>query len=276
MLNVGSEILEVWGDPIAHSMSPDLHNAAYRVLDLPWTYDRRQVGAEAFDDVFAEVGRTRRGLSLTMPLKEPAFAVADVRDRHATLTRVANTLVPGTQVRAFNTDVGGLVDAFREIGTTAIEHARILGAGATATSAAVALAELGARTIEIRARRPEAAATLVELSDLLGVTMAVRPFDTPAADVDATIATLPSGTVLDHHVTSEFAEHGGVLLDVAYAPWPSALAAGWTAAPVTSGLLMLLHQAVRQVRIFVHGDQEAPLPNEDAAVAAMRLAVMGD
>jgi shikimate dehydrogenase len=66
-----------------------------------------------------------------------------------------------------------------------------------------------------------------------------------------------------------------VLFDVAYDPWPSALARSWDAAggTVISGLELLIHQAVGQIRLFVAGDQRLPLPREDAVVAAMRSAV---
>ena len=98
----------------------------------------------------------------------------------------------------------------------------------------------------------------------------------PRATVDATIATLPSGTVLDADVTQHLASAGGVLFEAAYAPWPSALAAGWGSGTVISGLEMLLYQAVRQIRIFHHGDPERPFPDEDVMVAEMRSALMGD
>ena len=61
--------LAVWGDPIGHSRSPELHAAAYAVLGLDWEYGRRQVGAEGFNDAVEALDDTWRGLSLTMPLK---------------------------------------------------------------------------------------------------------------------------------------------------------------------------------------------------------------
>ena len=62
------------------------------------------------------------------------------------------------------------------------------------------------------------------------------------------------------------------LLDVAYSPWPTALAAQWFAAggTVVHGLEMLLHQALLQVRIFVAGDPFAELPDEAAVLDVMR------
>ncbi|UWF78664.1 shikimate dehydrogenase [Microbacterium sp. EF45047] len=268
--------LEVWGDPIAHSRSPQLHTAAYRVLGLDWSYGRRRVSEAAFAAELARLDDTWRGLSLTMPLKEVAHRAAQERDRHAELTGAVNTLLLGDMLRGFNTDVGGIVDAFTQAGVDGIRSVRILGAGATAASALVAASLLGAERAEIRARRPEAAAGLAAIGDRTGTAVAVRPFDAPAAPVDATIATLPSGTVLDPVVAEPLIESGGVLFEAAYAPWPSALAAGWPHPTVISGFEMLLHQAVRQIRIFRHGAQDEPLPQEDVIVAVMRSAAMGD
>jgi len=272
----GRTRLAVWGDPIGHSRSPALHSAAYARLGLDWQYHRRRVDDGEFVETLASLDGTWRGLSLTMPLKEVAHAAADTRDAHAELTGAVNTLLLGETTRGFNTDVGGIVDAFRHAGMPALESVRVLGAGATAASALVAAHDLGARRAEVRARRPEAGARLVEIGAQLGIPVLVRPFDAPADAVDATVATLPSGTVLDPQIAAPFADTGGVLFEAAYAPWPSALAAGWTSDHVISGFEMLLYQAVRQIRIFLHGAQDERLPDEDVIVAVMRSAAMED
>ncbi|MEV7630828.1 shikimate dehydrogenase [Microbacterium sp. NPDC089318] len=268
--------LAVWGDPIAHSRSPQLHLAAYRRLGLDWTYERRQVGARDFAGALASLDDSWLGLSLTMPLKEVALAAADELDRHATLTGAVNTLLLGDSVRGFNTDVGGIVDAFTHAGITAVRDARILGAGATAASALVALGDLGATEVEVRARRPEAVDRLLPTAQALGVRLTTVDFSAPASDVDVTVATLPSGTVLDSAIATPLAAVGGTLFEAAYAPWPSALAALWPSTNVISGFEMLLFQAVRQIRVFRYGDQQHELPAEAVTVDIMRSASMED
>lgn len=270
---MSSTRLAVWGDPIAHSLSPALHAAAYRELGLDWQYERRQVTAADFAATVQSLDSTWRGLSLTMPLKEEGFRLAVHHDSPAQLTGAVNTLVVGDEPAGFNTDVGGIVDALAEAGITAASSARILGAGATAASALVALADLGATRVEVRARRPEPARALTELAQRLGVDVIALPFDAPTTPVDLTIATLPSGTVLPREVAEPLAAAGGALFDAAYAPWPSALARAWGEATVVSGLGMLLHQAVRQIRIFTQGDPAAPVPQERAVISAMRAAL---
>ena len=263
--------LAVWGDPIAHSKSPMLHAAAYRELGLDWEYGRRQVDTDGFAHAIAALDASWRGLSLTMPLKEEAFRAAVSRDRHAELTGAVNTLLLGASPAGFNTDIGGIIDAFAENGVIGVASARILGAGATAASALVAVAEMGAQRIEIHARRPERAQTLRAVGEKLDVDVRVSVFADQVDRVDVTVATLPGGAVLDD--TTAFAASGGTLLDVAYAPWPSALATQWPSDRVISGVAMLLHQAVRQVRVFVHGNPVDELDREVAVLAAMRAAL---
>jgi shikimate dehydrogenase len=130
---------------------------------------------------------------------------------------------------------------------------------------------MGAQSVDIRARRPERAQTLRALGEELGVEVRVRGFVDQVDTVDITVATLPGGTVFEG--SAVFAAAGGTLLDVAYSPWPSALAAAWSSDHVISGVAMLLHQAVRQVRVFVHGSPLQELENEAAVLAAMRSAL---
>lgn len=271
--------LAVWGDPVEHSLSPRLHAAAYDVLGLGWTYDRRRVTAAEFPDAVAGLDDSWRGLSLTMPLKRIAATGARTKGRHTRLTGAANTWVLDSDgPRAFNTDVLGLMRALTEHGFGDVAAARILGAGATASSALVALGDLGVRRVEVRARRPEGADTLLELAREIGVRVEVRTFDEPvrlAAGV--TIATLPGGTDLGAGAEA-LAAQGGGLFDVVYGGWPTPLAQAWARSerPAYSGIGMLIHQALLQVRAFVSGDPGAHLDDEAGVLAAMRAAVMGD
>lgn len=280
MLNSHATRLEVWGDPIAHSRSPQLHSAAYAVLGLDWSYGRRRVDEAAFDGELASLDESWRGLSLTMPLKSVAFEAAQERDRRAELTGAANTLLLGPAgLRAFNTDIGGIVRSLAEEGEHHVEHARIVGAGATATSALVALAELGARHVEVVARRPEAVEPLQALGERLAVVVARTGFDAGNfAPVPVTIATLPGDALIQDAASDALASAGGLLVDVVYGHWPTSLSTAWERAGhrAVSGLGMLLHQALLQVRIFASGDPDVPVDDEDAVLAAMRAALVGD
>lgn len=269
--------LEVWGDPIAHSLSPRLHAAAYDALGLDWSYGRRRVDAASFTRELASLGADFRGLSLTMPLKGAAFAAAATRNRHAELSGAVNTLLlRDGGPHGFNTDVAGIAADVAAHVSEPLACARIVGSGATATSALLALEVLGVREVEIAARRPEAVAHLAALGTRIGLTVRAVGLDAQAGgDVPLTIATLPGGTALDTAVADSLAAGGGLLYDVVYGHWPTALAQAWhrRRAPAVSGIGMLVQQALRQVRVFVAGADDAPLPDEATVLAAMRDAV---
>lgn len=276
-LPTGPRRLAVLGSPIGHSRSPQLHRAAYRELSLDWSYEPVDVPEGGLIDFVAGLSPQWRGLSVTMPLKREALALSADRDRVAELSSSVNTLLlgePGGLVHGFNTDVPGLVRALAEAGMTRARHVTILGAGATASSALVAAADLGAQTIDVVVRTTTKATGLVELGHQLGLIVTVSSLASIAAagrGSDLVISTLPGGTVLDTQFPAELRRRA-LLFDVAYAPWPSALSRSWTTAGgrVASGLGMLLHQALIQVRIFVTGNPLTPVPQEAAVLAAMR------
>lgn len=273
-------LLEVWGDPIAHSRSPAMHAAAYRVLGLDWSYGRRRVSADGFSRELASLDARWRGLSLTMPLKAAAFDAAHRCGRRAVLTGAVNTvLLTAEGPVGHNTDVGGLVHALREQRLDDIGAARIVGAGATATSALVALSALGARRVEVVARRPAAIERLARLGETLGTAVIAASFDDSSfSPVPVTVATLPGGAAVAASSADALAASGGLLMDSVYGHWPTALASAWerVGAPACSGLRMLVHQAVLQVRLFTTGDDDLELDDEAAVLAAMQDAVVGD
>lgn len=277
VLNEAQTRLAVWGDPIAHSRSPQLHAAAYTALERPWTYDRRRVRQVEFGAALSELDGSWRGLSLTMPLKGVAFAAASVLDRRAQVTGAVNTLVLTSDgPHGFNTDVGGIVASLREQGVAFADSARLVGAGATATSALTALAELGARHVEVTARRPEAVETLRRIGERLGVVVVAVPFVADArTPVPVTISTVPGDITLADGIADALSDAGGLLLDVVYGHWPTTLGDAWQRAghPAVSGLGMLLHQALLQVRAFVTGQVDEPLDDEDEILARMRAAL---
>ncbi|WP_236720084.1 hypothetical protein [Rathayibacter sp. VKM Ac-2630] len=139
-----------------------------------------------------------------------------------------------------------------------------------------AAAERGATRITVTARSPERAEPLRPVAAALGAVLDIRSFEDweSGEPRPLVVSTLPGGAsgalaVPDAVVAAS------TLFDVAYSPWPSPLAVRWRAegSPVVSGLGMLLHQALVQVRIFVAGDPAVPLPREDEVLAAMRAAL---
>ncbi|CAN5583806.1 shikimate dehydrogenase [soil metagenome] len=270
--------LAVLGSPIAHSKSPALHRAAYGVLGLDWSYDAIEVAEGGLEAFLGGLDASWRGLSLTMPPKREVLPLSARRTPLVDTVGAANTvLLADGGSEGFNTDVAGIVAAFREAGVSGLESVQVLGAGATAASVVAAVAQLGATRVLVSARDTEKARSLEPMAAAAGVELTIRQMgmmDRSMIIPSAVVSTLPGGTPVDV-VYPEPIRRGAVLFDVAYDPWPSPLAASWAevGGTVVSGLSMLLHQAVAQVRVFVVGDETTPLVDEDRVVAAMRAAV---
>jgi len=268
--------LAVLGSPISHSKSPALHSAAYAALGLDWHYEAIEVDGGDLASFVDSRDETWRGLSLTMPLKRDVLPLLDTIDPVADLTGGANTLLFTEGERAgYNTDVFGIVEAFRGAGVDQLATAQVLGGGATAASAIVALAQLGALGILVSVRDPRKVTDLIELGEALGVDVVVRRLDEGSFGTpDAVVSTLPGHSELQFEISDDVRQ-SAVLLDVAYDPWPSALAQQWQAVGgrVISGIDMLVLQALAQVRVFVNGDPETPLDDEGTVLGAMRAAV---
>ncbi|WP_150462884.1 shikimate dehydrogenase [Nesterenkonia ebinurensis] len=287
----------VLGSPISHSRSPQLHAAAYQHLGVSISYRRIEVDETTLDDFLTGEGAEPdwAGWSVTMPLKAAMVPqMTTVSPRVETLG-VLNTVQVGAAgpagrtLHGENTDVDGIVTALQEQGVsrshTAAGTFAVLGAGGTAAAALAAAKELGFSQSVVYARSIQRAAAAAPLAEQLGLSLRIRPLGTFGEDIaqpdcGVVVSTLPPraadslvGDLPDRHPAAP------VLLDVAYDPWPSALAAAWEQRgwAVTSGLEMLLHQAVKQVELFTqhtHSPAAAQSPSEHRKmVRAMRAAL---
>lgn len=254
----------VLGSPIAHSLSPALHRAAYTALGLDdWTYEAIECREE---DLPALLDRSWAGLSLTMPLKRAVLPLLDEVSALARAVGGANTVVyDGGRRLGFNTDVYGMVAALTEAGVREPGSAVVLGGGATACSALAALRDLGLPKAILVVRAAARAAEAVAAADRLGVSASVQTFADPMPRADLVISTLPAGAADPY--AEAIAQATDALFDVIYAPWPTASAAAVRrrGGIVVGGLAMLVHQAARQVELMTGRE---PVP-----VEAMRAAV---
>ena len=256
----------VLGQPVAHSLSPVLHRAAYDALGLAqWRYDAVECDELRLPALVAGLDSAWVGLSLTMPLKRAALELADSAQDIARAVGAANTLIPRDGGwHAANTDVAGLRTALAEAGVSRIRRGVVLGAGGTASAALAAMASLGERAPTVVVREPSRAADLVAAADRLGVQPTVRRWpEVLEPDWDVLVSTVPAGAADGLSAGPWPAD--GVLLDVVYAPWPTALAAGARGVRVVGGAEVLLHQAAAQVELMT--SRSAPL-------AAMRAALV--
>ena len=239
----------VLGSPIGHSLSPALHRAAYAELGLDWSYEAYDVDAAGLPGFLGGLDDRWVGLSLTMPLKAAVLPHLDTSTPVVETAGGANTVLlrEGRRVGE-NTDVPGLVAALAAHGVTNVSEAAVLGGGATARSAVVALGSVTGRVVAY-VRDPRRAPGLQLAAERSGVDLAVRRWDRAMDGLSAplVVATTPSGAT--DHLTAGLADHPGTLFDVQYDPWPTPIAAGWAArgGQVIDGLELLVHQAALQV-----------------------------
>ncbi|MDX2540739.1 shikimate dehydrogenase [Streptomyces sp. WI04-05B] len=253
----------VLGSPIAHSLSPVLHRAAYAELGLTdWTYDRFEVDEGGLPGFLGELGPEWAGLSLTMPLKRAVIPWLDEVSETATSVEAVNTVVFGADGRCVgdNTDIPGIVGALREHGIEQVDSAAILGAGATASSALAALARICTGEVVVYVRSEARATEMRQWGERLGIEVRTADWADAARALHAplVIATTPAGTT--DALSRAVPERPATLFDVLYHPWPTDLAARWSAygGAVVSGLDLLVHQAVLQVEQMT-GIVPAPL-----------------
>jgi shikimate dehydrogenase len=225
----------VLGHPIAHSLSPRLHRAAYAALGLAgWRYDAVDVTEDALPAFLDALDGSWAGLSLTMPLKQTVLGLLDHVEPLASVVGAVNTVLvqPGGRrptLTGANTDVHGIVAALGEAGAlppadhgtgaaadlhaghahAGHDHgadgagrrsAAVLGAGATAASALAALAELGCPTPTVYVRSLGRVGPLSRAAHRMGVEPTYRPLAEAAAglrEVDLVVSTLPPGAADD-------------------------------------------------------------------------------
>lgn len=258
--------LAVLGSPIAHSLSPSIHSAAYGVLGLDWRYAAFEQRRETLPAFLDGLDASWRGLSVTAPLKGAAAAWVTTRDELVSLTGACNTVRVDARA-GWNTDVAGIVRAFEAAGVAGASRAAILGGGATAVSALVALAHLGADRVAVRMRDVGKGARLETLAERLGVTLEIDTFEAPVTGAELAVSTLPAAA----DVVPTLDDAPAVILDADYASAASRYAA--FGGLVVPGIEMLLHQALAQVRIFVHGDPGVVVEREPEVWSAMRAVV---
>lgn len=280
----------VLGKPIAHSLSPVLHNAAYRYLGLgDWLYGREEIGESDLPAFLDGLDDSWAGLSLTMPLKRTIQPFGERSDRWSKELHVSNTAIFDKRdgkkaIRLYNTDVLGIVRAFghawgdhsvravaRSSSGCSVNGASavILGNGNTALSTLAAMTVLqvpaigDVTKITVCARHKHEDDALQRLASAYGDWMSYRFFPLEKApellaQADVAVNTIPAGGA--DGVARDFSRfhndlNGATLLDVVYDPRPTALMKAWRAAGgcAIGGEEMLLYQAVTQVVLMTDG-----------------------
>ena len=269
---MASKHLGVAGSPISHSLSPKIHSAAYRHLGLDWSYSAFDVLEADFIGFLRQHIGVLHGLSVTMPLKETAFRVADEVDAIANATKSVNTLsFSGGSIRGFNTDVFGIIASLEKFLVETPATVAILGNGATARSMLLALRSIApSADYTIFGRSLDRVSNLATSQLAKPLSPKVNHLNAFNGSFDLTINTMPTGAV----DAMRIAVARGQLFEVGYRS-ASSFSANWADKSRIDGLEMLIWQALAQIRVFVNGSPGLVLENEAKLIKIMRKAVQG-
>jgi len=268
-------VVGVIGDPVRHSLSPAIHNAAFAALGLDWVYvafpvPRGRGGAA----VAAVRDLGLAGINVTMPHKEDVAAACDDLTPDAAVLRSVNTVVsrPGGWMLGHSTDGPGFLAALAEEGI-AVDGRRslVLGAGGAARAVVLALDGAGAEVI-VAARRPEAAVAAAGLAGSARA-IALDEVDAVVSGADLVVNATPMGMAGEAPpLDTDRLGPAQAVVDLVYDPAETPLLAAARArgARTSNGLGMLVHQAARSFELWTAA--EAPLAvmrqAADAALAA--------
>jgi shikimate dehydrogenase len=265
-INGQTKITGLFGDPVAQSLSPAMHNAAYRARQLNYVYIPLQIlSADIPRAVSAIRALNITGVNVTVPHKEAVIPYLDTIDPSAVRCGAVNTIINHNgKLTGYNTDGDGFMDALKETGFNPRNiRVAILGAGGSARAIAAALLDAGAAHITLINRTPNKA---VQLAQSLGGhhQFTVIPLSSPAPQLKYT-------ALVVNTLAAPFRQEGGEWLldlssaagalfyDLRYGKMHSDFLAyaQQIKSPGQDGLGMLLHQGARAFKLFT--GVEAPV-----------------
>ncbi len=262
MISGATRLLALIGDPVGHSLSPAMHNAAFAADGLDFVYVALNVGA---DDLPAAVGGAAalglRGFNVTMPHKRAMVSLVDELDEGARISGAVNTVViEGQTLRGFNTDGPGMVEACREADVRLEgQGVVLLGAGGAAASIAAAFCDEGIGELHIVNRNLEHATALADKLHEAGKRVEIQTHPIGALDGTVRAPTIVNTTPLGMRdgdplpLPPEYLGGDTTLVDAVYRPGAeTALVrqARERGASVVTGQRMLLYQGVLAQRLW--------------------------
>ncbi len=266
----------VLGWPLEHTLSPVMHNAAFRAAGIPCTYLAWRVPPPALPAAVAGIRALGAvGANVTMPHKESVVALLDDVSADVEALGAANTIERrGDRLTGHNTDVEGFrtfleADAgFDARGCTAL----VLGAGGAARAVVRALDDMGAGEIIIAARRIDRAVAVASLASLATASpCGWEAAGATARDADLVVNATPVGTRGGNALPEGSFRAGQGVVDLVYAPPTTELVRSARAkgAAAWGGLGMLVHQAAASFRIWT--GQDPPVETMSAAILGRSL-----
>lgn len=263
-MNAAPRCFAVLGDPVAHSLSPRLHNAAFRAAGIDAVYVALRTTHERLPDVMRTLVASGGGGNVTMPLKIEAAAAGEVRDERVARLGTANVFGGTAEaLHVANTDVDGILALFAAVGSPAGPWA-IIGTGGSARAVVGAAIECSA-PVAVRSRDPGRAATFATWCASLGAEVA------DPAEARVVINATPIGLAPGDGPAFSFAEFPAMraVVDLCYRAdgVPATVAAARTLGlPAVDGREMLLVQGAASWRTwFAH--RRPPMEVMRAALA---------
>lgn len=277
-----ARLFGVLGDPVDHSLSPAMQNAAFVACELPYLYLRYRVPADALGEALAEARRLAMGgLNLTVPLKESALELVDEVAPEARRVGAVNTIgfVDG-RLRGDNTDARGFLRALEGRVSLGGAHVVLIGAGGSARAVGTALATAGVSHVTIAnrtlPRAAELARTLEQLGPVLTTVASLDALEDGVGLADVRLVVNATSTGLGAEpiaVRHGATPHDCLFMDLVYGaqPTPFQRAAARGRRRTMDGSAMLLHQGALAFEIWT--GRAAPLDAMRRALAAAGLPV---
>jgi shikimate dehydrogenase len=264
----------VIGDPVAHSRSPAMQNAAIHEAGIDAAYVAFHVEAASLPAALTGLGVLGVvGANVTIPHKEQAALACDSLSEEAVAAGAANTLIfRDGRIAGHLTDGLGMLDALGDAGVDPSGRpALVIGAGGSARAAVAALLVAGAGPVRVLARRNEAARELAVALTGVGLVEAVDAVPTGALGI--VVHCTPRGALVELEASplpADDLERMDIVCDFAYradgTPTPLVAAAARLGRPAVDGLELLVRQGARSFGLFF---------GVPASLDAMRRAARG-
>lgn len=237
----------VLGSPISHSLSPALHNAAYKKLKIDGEYSSFEVKENELKSFIEKSGDEFTGFSLTMPLKEVIFDVATKVDAETQKIFSGNTLLrQGRDWFVTSTDRTGFISLFSSHKLSGVKRVVLFGAGGTARAA---LGALDQSDVEISVIRRNPSRDIALRNSVSRATLLIKEWEnSDLSESDLVINTVPGNAT--SAILSDDSLPDSPLIDVIYNPWPTELASRWKSSRVISGIELLIWQGIDQIELM--------------------------
>ncbi|MBM4240149.1 MAG: shikimate dehydrogenase [Euryarchaeota archaeon] len=263
MITGKTKVVGIIGDPVEHSLSPPMHNAAFRYLKMDYVYVPFLVKKDLLQSsIIGAKSLDIKGLNVTIPHKTEVLSYLDYIDRSAELIGAVNTLkFENKIIKGFNTDGIGAIRAIEEETPVKDKKIVILGAGGAARAVSFQMLIAGAGSVVIANRTPENAILLKEslvakLDGQVKTTDLSDKLEKELKDADILINTTPIGMFPNIHekplVKAEMMHSDLVVNDLVYNPIKTGLLkeAEQAGLKPISGIKMLIYQGIESFKIW--------------------------